>query len=147
MRLLTYKDKLAETEDTIKHYLDTNDTPEVSVATLWESLKAVIRGQSIATRLNKARQEKCQQLEDDITSLAVTQGRTASLVVRRQVTTLRKHLRALDWDKADNALLRTRQKYYSGNNKACHLLAHRLWVQAAGQRMAELQLPDGTWTC
>ncbi|KAJ1167897.1 hypothetical protein NDU88_008282 [Pleurodeles waltl] len=140
---------LAETEDTIKHYLDTNDTPEVSVATLWKTLKAVIRGHgiAIAVSLNKARREKRQQLEDDIRSLDVTHGRTGYLVVRRQLRTLRKQLQTLDGNKAEYTLLQTKQKYYAGGNKAGHLLPHRLRVQAAGRRVVELQLPNGTWTC
>ncbi|KAJ1208912.1 hypothetical protein NDU88_004294 [Pleurodeles waltl] len=115
-RLLTYKDTLAEIEDTIKRYLDTNDSPEVSVATLWETLKAVIRRQFIviAARLNRARWEKCHQLEDDIRSLKVTHGRTGSLVVRRQLITLRKQMRALEGDKTEYTLLRNKHKYYTG---------------------------------
>ncbi|KAJ1167697.1 hypothetical protein NDU88_008086 [Pleurodeles waltl] len=140
---------LAETEDTIKHYLDKNDTPQVSVATLWKTLKAVIRGHgiAIAVSLNKARREKRQQLEDDIRSLEVTHGRTGYLVVRRQLRTLRKQLQTLDGNKAEYTLLQTKQKYYAGGNKAGHLLPHRLRVQAAGRHVVELQLPNGTWTC
>ncbi|KAJ1189825.1 hypothetical protein NDU88_006567 [Pleurodeles waltl] len=115
-RLLTYKDILAEIEATITQFLEPNDAPEVTVATLWEALKAVVRGQftAIAARVNKARQTKRQQLEDDIRTLEATYGRSVSLVMRRQIATLRKQLRALDGDRAEYALLWTKQKYYAG---------------------------------
>ncbi|KAJ1143771.1 hypothetical protein NDU88_010075 [Pleurodeles waltl] len=54
-------------------------------------------------------------------------------------------LRVLDGDKAEYVILRTKQKFYAGGNKAGHLLARQ--VQAVGRRVAELQLPDGTRTC
>ncbi|KAJ1106246.1 hypothetical protein NDU88_003649 [Pleurodeles waltl] len=44
-------------------------------------------------------------------------------------------------------LLRTKQRYYTGGDRAGRLLAQRLWVQVAGWRVAKLQLLDGTRTC
>ncbi|KAJ1155596.1 hypothetical protein NDU88_008325 [Pleurodeles waltl] len=113
-RLLTYNDILTEIEDTIIHYLEVNDNPKVSVATLWENIKAVIRGQFTVARLNNAQRIKHQQLEDDIRNLETTYGRTGSLVMRRQIATLRKQLRVLDGDRVDYALLGTKQKFYAG---------------------------------
>ncbi|KAJ1083195.1 hypothetical protein NDU88_003355 [Pleurodeles waltl] len=89
---------------------------ENRVATLWETVKAVIRGHfiGIAARFNKAWRTKRQQLEDDIRLLEATHGRSGSLAMQRQITTLRKQLRALDSDRVEYALLRTKQKYYTG---------------------------------
>ncbi|KAJ1186039.1 hypothetical protein NDU88_002824 [Pleurodeles waltl] len=108
--------------------------PEVGVSVLWEALKAVVRGQfiAIAARLNRARRMKRQQLEDDIRSLEASHGRSGSLVMRRQLNTLRKQLRALGGDRAEYALLRTKLRYYAGGDRAGLLLAHRLQVQAVG---------------
>ncbi|KAJ1163977.1 hypothetical protein NDU88_004424 [Pleurodeles waltl] len=147
--LLAYKDTLAEIEVAITQYLLANDTPEVSAATLWEALKAVIRGQFIATsaRLNKARQIKWQQLEDQIRTLETTHSVSGSLEMRRQIATLRKQLRTMGGDRAEYALLRTKQKYYTGGDRTGRLLAQQLQAQTAGRRVAELQLPDGTQTC
>ncbi|KAJ1186666.1 hypothetical protein NDU88_003447 [Pleurodeles waltl] len=67
--------------------------------------------------------------------------------MRRQLTTHRKQLRALDEDKAEYALLQTKQKFYAAGNRAGRLLAHRLHAQAMKQWVAERRLPDGTLTC
>ncbi|KAJ1082874.1 hypothetical protein NDU88_003037 [Pleurodeles waltl] len=109
-RLLAYKDILAESDVAITQYLEANESPEVSAATLWEPLKAVIRWKFIAivARLNKVRQTKRQQLEDEIRTLEATHSRSGSLERRRQIATLCKQLRALDGDRAEYALLRTK---------------------------------------
>ncbi|KAJ1138662.1 hypothetical protein NDU88_005043 [Pleurodeles waltl] len=88
-----------------------------------------------------------QQLEDDIKALEVAQRQAGSLATRRQLTTLRKQLRALDEDKAEYALLQIKQKFYAGGNRVGHLLAHRLCTQATEWRVADLRLPSGTLTC
>ncbi|KAJ1167781.1 hypothetical protein NDU88_008170 [Pleurodeles waltl] len=143
------RDTLAEIRDTIIHFLPINDTPTTNIVTLWETFKAVVRGQfiSIAARQNAVRRNNRQQLEDDIRALDVTHRQTGSLAVRRQLTTQRKQLWALDKDKVEYALLRTKQKFYAGGNRAGRLLAHRLHKQAAERQVAELRLPDGTLTC
>ncbi|KAJ1188230.1 hypothetical protein NDU88_004993 [Pleurodeles waltl] len=98
------------------HFLTMNDTPTTNIVTLWETLKAVIRGQfiAIAARQNAV---KRQQLEDDIQALEVTHRQTGCLVVRRQLTIQQKQLRALDEDKVEYALLRTNQKFYTGGEQ------------------------------
>ncbi|KAJ1130198.1 hypothetical protein NDU88_008554 [Pleurodeles waltl] len=67
--------------------------------------------------------------------------------MRRQLTIQLKQLRALDEDKAEYALLCTKQRFYTGGNRAGRLLAHRLRTQATEHRVAELKLSDGTLTC
>ncbi|KAJ1156641.1 hypothetical protein NDU88_009359 [Pleurodeles waltl] len=68
-------------------------------------------------------------------------------MTRQQITTLCKQLWALDGHRAEYALLRTKQRYDAGGDRAGHLLAHRLRVQAVGRWVVELQLSDGTRTC
>ncbi|KAJ1197663.1 hypothetical protein NDU88_001519 [Pleurodeles waltl] len=126
-----------------------NDTPETSIATLCETLKVVVRGQfiAIAARQNALSRDKRQQLEDDIQALEETHRQSGSLAVRRQLSVQRKRLRALDEGKAEYAVLRTKQKFYTGGNRAGRLFALRLHIQATECRVAELRLPDGTLTC
>ncbi|KAJ1154816.1 hypothetical protein NDU88_007559 [Pleurodeles waltl] len=109
----------------------------------------VVRGQfiAIAARQNAQCHDKRQQLEGDIWALEETHRQSGSLAVTRQLTIKRKELRALDEDKAEYALLRTKQKFCTGGNTAGRLLAHRLRTQATERRVAELRLPDGTLTC
>ncbi|KAJ1203632.1 hypothetical protein NDU88_007416 [Pleurodeles waltl] len=73
-----------EIKDMVSHYLAENDTPETSIATLWDTLKVVVRGQfiAIAARQNALRRDKRQQLEDDIRALEETHRQSGSLAVR-----------------------------------------------------------------
>ncbi|KAJ1217077.1 hypothetical protein NDU88_004672 [Pleurodeles waltl] len=81
---------------------------------------------------NRARRIKRQQLEDDIRNLEATHGQTGSLVMQRQIATLRKQLRALDSDRAEYALLRTKQKYYAGViGRAAY------WLTSSGCRLQD----------
>ncbi|KAJ1082995.1 hypothetical protein NDU88_003156 [Pleurodeles waltl] len=111
--------------------------------------RTLIRDQFIviAARQNAAGSNKRQQLEDDIRVQEVAHRQTWSLATMRQLTAHQKQLRALDEDKAVYALLRTKQKFYAGKNRAGCLLAHRLRTQARERRVAELWLPDGTLIC
>ncbi|KAJ1219164.1 hypothetical protein NDU88_006735 [Pleurodeles waltl] len=118
MPLLTYGDTLTEIRDAVSHFLAVNDIPETNMATLWETLKALIQGQLIAARQNVLRHAKHQQLDGDIRPLEETHRQSRSLAVRRQLTTLRKQLQALDEGKAAYALLHTKQSFYTGRNKA-----------------------------
>ncbi|KAJ1130365.1 hypothetical protein NDU88_008718 [Pleurodeles waltl] len=74
-------------------------------------------------------------------------SRTGSLAVRRQLTALRKQLRSLYGDRMEYALLRTKQKFYTGGDKAGCLLVPHLGMQTASRRVVEVHLPDGTLTC
>ncbi|KAJ1145073.1 hypothetical protein NDU88_011365 [Pleurodeles waltl] len=109
-----------------------NDTPEINIATLWETLKAVVRSQfiAIAARQNALRHDKRQQLEGGIRALEEAHRQTGSLAVRQQLIIQQKQLRALDENKAEHALVRTKQKFYTWGNNAGRLLAHRLRTQA-----------------
>ncbi|KAJ1125456.1 hypothetical protein NDU88_003888 [Pleurodeles waltl] len=120
----------------ISHFLTLNDTPTTNIVTLWETLKALVRGQFIAitARQNAVHRDKRQQLEDEIQALEVTHRQTGSLAVRRQLTIQQKQLRALDEDKAEYVILRTKKKFYTGGNRAGLLLAHRLRTQIAERR-------------
>ncbi|KAJ1089313.1 hypothetical protein NDU88_002464 [Pleurodeles waltl] len=115
-RLSAYEDTLTEIRDTVSHFLTMKDTPTPNIATLWETLKAVVRGQfmAIAARHNALRHNEHKQLENGIQALAVTHRQTGSLAVRRQLITQHKQLRALNEDKAEYALLHTKQKFYAG---------------------------------
>ncbi|KAJ1190986.1 hypothetical protein NDU88_000303 [Pleurodeles waltl] len=118
--------------DTVSHLLVVNDTPETSIATLWDTIKPVVRGQfiAIAARQNALHHDKRQQLEGDIRALEETHRQSGFLAVRRQLTIQRKQLRALDEDKAKYVLLHTKQKFYTGGEQGGRLLAHRLCTQA-----------------
>ncbi|KAJ1083844.1 hypothetical protein NDU88_003999 [Pleurodeles waltl] len=147
--LLRVYPKLAEIRNAVSHFLSVNDVPETNIATLWETIKAVVRSQfiAIAARQNALRHARHQQLEGDIRALEETHRQSGSLAVRRQLTTQRKQLRALDEDKPAYALLRTKQKFYTGGNKAGRLRAHRLRTQATERRVAEQRLPYETLSC
>ncbi|KAJ1203051.1 hypothetical protein NDU88_006846 [Pleurodeles waltl] len=54
-----------------------------------------------------------------------------------------KELKAFDMDVAEHAMLRTKQMYYVGGDKAGRLRAHRLRAQATQCRVNEIQTQNG----
>ncbi|KAJ1186890.1 hypothetical protein NDU88_003670 [Pleurodeles waltl] len=95
----------------VSHFLTVNNTPTTNIATLWETVKVVVRGQfiAIAVRRSAVCCDRRQQQEGDILVLEVIHRQTGSLAVRRQLTNQRKQLLVLDEDKAEYALLCTKQ--------------------------------------
>ncbi|KAJ1109113.1 hypothetical protein NDU88_006478 [Pleurodeles waltl] len=55
----------------IRHYLEQNDDGKTSIGTLWEALKAVVRGEviSLAAKENRVRRDKRETLERRVAAL------------------------------------------------------------------------------
>ncbi|KAJ1153974.1 hypothetical protein NDU88_006732 [Pleurodeles waltl] len=67
---------------------------------------------------NRDRRVKRARLETGVRGLEEEHKRTGACRVRRQLTTARKQLKALDTGKAEYTLLHLKQKFYAGGNKA-----------------------------
>ena len=134
-----------EIRETIKEYLSLNDNTETSVATQWEALKAVVRGRcmAISASMNKVRKQKREELEQETRALEQEHKRTGARRIFRTLQTLRKELKALDWEAAEYALLRTRQRYHVSGNKAGRLLAQKLRAKAVREQIRELVTATG----
>ncbi|KAJ1209250.1 hypothetical protein NDU88_004628 [Pleurodeles waltl] len=129
----------------ITDYLSFNDDGTISIATLWEALKAVLRGEvmSLSSRDNKARRRLRENLEQRVRVLERSHKHTGAPRIWRELEKLRKQLRRLDWDRAEYAVVHLKQKYYSGSNKFGRILAHRLRAQRAASMIKMVRSPSG----
>lgn len=134
---LTYR---LDMEKTLKLYFVENNTPEISVGTLWEAHKAVIREQSIAIStawkknaklLRQRTTQRLQKLESRLPS-------SSSIRLLREIIRLRAILKSIDMGRVEKALLRLRQLYYDKGNKAHTLLARKLRESTYTIRKASL---------
>ena len=126
--------------------MQTNDSPDTSMTTTWETLKAVVRGTFIATssRNNKEKKAKRSELEDQITSLVQVGKRIGARAILRQLNNARKQPKTLDYEKAEYALLRTKQKYYKRGNKVGRLLDCKLRARVLKSRIDAIKNTTGT---
>ncbi|KAJ1211005.1 hypothetical protein NDU88_006367 [Pleurodeles waltl] len=131
VKLLEYGDIKVQIKRTMETYMEVNDTLETPVALLWDTLKAVSRGQFIAISacFNKSRRDQGKKLEDRVRELESSHRSTGSMALHRELTVTLKQLKAIHTDRAEYTLLRRKQRYHVGGNKAGHLLAYRLHAQ------------------
>ena len=93
---------------------------DTSIFLLWDTLKAVVRGMclAISAQYNKERRVKRVELEGRVRFLETHHKQTGSRKVYRELQEVHRELMALDLDAAEYALLRIKQRYYCGSNKA-----------------------------
>lgn len=125
-----------EWNDFLKH----NDNGEVSVSTLWETAKVVLRGKIIAlsSRLNKE-QEK---LEELVKKLEQEHKRTNNNNTLKSLNQHRQTLNDLLTHKAEGALRFANQKYYESGNRASRLLAFQLRKAQASRTVSKIMDPS-----
>lgn len=98
------------------------------MASVWEALKLVVRGEflKIAAAHSKLRKGKQATLEKEVSELEAVHKRTGAPRVWRELENRRRLLKHLDLDKAEHMLLRLRHKFYLSSDKCGKMLAHRL---------------------
>lgn len=118
-KLLTYDANIKELQEAILTFLENNDDGHTLIHLLWDTLKVVIWGRllAIAARLNRDRKEKRDRLEGQVKVLKMTHRYTGAMRVRHQLTNVCKQLKALDLDRAEYSLLRTKQRFYEGERR------------------------------
>lgn len=75
----------------LAEFLKFNDTGEVSDSTLWESLKAVLRGHIISyeSSLKKQREKRLLEIDNDLTRLEDAYRDSTDLAVLNEITALK----------------------------------------------------------
>lgn len=62
--LLKNPEKVQNIKDVLKNFLEHNDNDEVSVSTLWDAAKAVLRGKIIA--LSSKLKKECERVQSEL---------------------------------------------------------------------------------
>lgn len=126
--LLQHVPSRSELETTLKNYFSDNNTPDISLTTLWEAHKAVFRGRCIALSSAMKRNAIATKLqtEKELKILELRLQTSPSISLLKKVVCLRNTLRDLALGQVEKALLRLKQTYYDKGNKAHSLLARKL---------------------
>ena len=143
--LLKLDSSSSKIKEAFVDYLKFNDTSDTPVALLWDAMKAVIRGtcMGISAGLNKDRRAKREELTNSVKEMEREHKNTGARRNYRALQAKRKELKALDWDVAEYALLRTKQRYHVGGNRAGRLLAQKLRAQTAQRHISEIKSKTG----
>ena len=112
-------------EEQLTLFFSTNDTPEVSASTIWETAKAYIRGVIISYTLAKRKVTLKQQLEleSQISVLEREFKQSLSKSSRLKLDAARSALDNLLTQKAETAIFYARHRLFESANKPGRLLA------------------------
>lgn len=146
--LLSDTDFCKHVSESIKFFCETNKKEDTSAALLWETLKAVIRGQIISytSHSNKLRRTHQRRLEESLSNLdnRLSSNPTPDLYVERKK--LQMALDLLLTREAEQAILHSRGTVYEHGDKAGRLLAHQLKAKRASSHIAQLRDESGSLT-
>ena len=130
-------------------FLELNSTPGMSHVTIWESLKAYLRGQiiSYATHKKKEQARRLSELSQQIADTDVKLARNPTPDLNKERLLLQTEFDNLSIKQTERLLLKTKQTYYEHGEKAGRLLCHQLKQVAANSAIPEIRLTqDATST-
>ena len=112
----------------ISHFITDNDTGDVDDSTLWEALKAVIRGHIIAfvTRKRRAEGSRLKDIERDLSIQEDSYKKTPKDAILETITNLRYECNTILSQRVGSLLAKTQQKYFELGDKPNSLLARQL---------------------
>lgn len=143
--LLSEKDFCYFVATNIDTFLAINKTDNISHSTIWESLKAFLRGQIISYTAfkNKQHSKEISDLSESIGRLdqLYSESPTADLYKKR--IDLQAKLNLLTTRHAEQLLLKTRGNYYEYGDKPSRLLAHQLKCQVASRLIPQIKDEHG----
>ena len=130
----------------IASFLEHNQTPGMSASTVWESMKAYLRGQIISytAMRRKADTERLKHLTDSILNLDTQYSHLPSDDVLKQRLTLKMEFDLLSTRKVENLILKSRYMSFEHGEKAGKILAHQLRQKAANQYISTISDQQGT---
>lgn len=120
--------------DQIDFFLLTNSTPGMSYATIWESLKAYLRGQiiSYATHKKRERNKRLRELNQQILNIDNQLAHNSTPELFKERLLLQTEFDNLSIRLTERMMLKTRQTYYEHGERAGKLFCHQLkqWHKA-----------------
>lgn len=146
---LLNEDRFKETFATrIAEFLTLNDKGDVSDSTLWEALKAVIRGQIIAfqAELKKQRRKRLAEIETELPVLEHQFKLTLSNLTLASIMKLKYEYNTLLSAQISSLLLKMKQKQFELSDKPSRLLARQLRGIQASRAIKTIKLKSGALT-
>lgn len=126
--LLSYEKFSDFISSQIDLFLEINQTPNMSPSTVWEALKAYLRGQIISynAQLRKTRNNRTNELINKIGNLDSKLATSPLADDIKERLLLQKEFDLLTTQKAENLLIRSQHVYYEHDDKTGRILAHQL---------------------
>lgn len=131
--------------DQIAFFVEVNSSPDISCTTLWESLKAYLRGQIISyiSYNKKQANQKLSDITARISQLELAYSNSPSPDLLKELLLEKNKFDTLSTSEAENMLWRSRHTYYEFGDKASKTLAHQLKQSAASQLITKIQTAEG----
>ena len=128
----------------IELFLDINSTPDMSPCSIWEAIKAYVRGWSISYSSFASKQRKSKLLELSTNILKIDKQYAASpdpkLYGKR--LTLQTEFNLLSTNQAVQLLQKTKQTYFEFGDKPSKLLALQLRQQYSLNLISQIRSPE-----
>lgn len=126
-------------------FLSHNKTPGMSFLTIWEALKAYLRGQIISygSMQRKATVKRLRRLTDDILKLDIIYSHSPSEDILKRRLLLKTKFDLLSTRQAENLLLKSRHVSYEYGERAGKILAHQLRQKTVNQYILEISDEQG----
>lgn len=132
--------------DQIDFFIEINSTPGMSYSTIWEALKAYLRGQiiSYAAHEKKERGRRLADLSQQIKLVDNKYATSPSPSLYKDRLLLQSEFNSLSIKQTERLLLKTKQTYYEHCDKAGRLLSHQLKQSSADRTITEIRTEQGT---
>lgn len=129
----------------IDFFIEMNATPDVSCSTLWEALKAFLRGQIISYMAHNKKQTGQQKsdMTNHILQLQTTYAITPSPDLFKELLLEKNKLDIILSSEAEKNILRSRHRYYEFGDKASKILAYQLRQATASKLITKIKTPEG----
>ena len=131
--------------EVIDDFLITNRSNQISPSLLWETLKAVVRGEiiSYSARLNKMKKQKQEQLMESITELDGKISASPSPELEKERQNLQMNYNLMSTQETEKLLLRSCGFLYEYGEKAGRYLSHQIKSQVVSQQIKQIRTPSG----
>ena len=125
----------------IKQFLVINQTPGMSSLTVWESLKAYLRGQiiSYSAHIKKTESARLKVLVDEMLKIDKLNSLTPSAETMKKRMSLQTEFDLLTTRQAEYLISKSRHGSYEHGEKAGRLLAHQLRQKTSSQTISAIK--------
>lgn len=129
----------------IDDFISLNKTQDIATATLWETLKAYIRGQiiSYASNERKSTQKRQLELSHRISQIDNIFADTPEPALYKERLYLQAEFNTLSSKSIEDLLMKSKTQQYQYGNKTGKLLAHQLRQSSASHQILKIQTPQG----
>lgn len=132
----------------ISLFVDTNDSPEISRGTLWETFKAYMRGQIISyvSSLKRAERAESETLIKEIFKVDHLYARAPTPALYKERLQLQSKFDLLSTSKIQKQLFITKQRFFETGDKAGRLLAHQACAATLSRLIPTIKSASGEVT-